>query len=199
MIVITKKTWGYNRDMKCLICGMDININNFNINSKGLLEENESESIKYCPFCGVAAEYIKAEDQEIFNASVEGLDPSTLVILDHAMKLEIFNSDFYKSAAELAHSKEVKETFEALSKIERMHAIVHMKLGGFKELPKLVNIDYSKHKTDKSLMNVAENREIHATKFYEKNSIRTVEPNVKEVFIALTEVERDHIKIAKSN
>lgn len=178
---------------------MDININNFNINSKGLLQENESESIKYCPFCGVTAKYIKVESEEIYKAHVGFLDQSTLVILDHAMKLEIFNSDFYKSAAVLAHSEQVKETFEALSKIERMHAIVHMKLGGFKELPKLVNIDYSKHKTDKSLMNLAEDREIHATQFYEKKLKKIVDPIVKEVFIALSEVERDHIKIAKSN
>lgn len=199
MIVLTKKTWGYNRNMKCLICGMDININNFNINSKGLLENNESESIKYCPFCGVTAKYIKIDCEEILEAPVQCLDHSTLVILDHAMKLEIFNSDFYKSASVLARSIEVKETFVALSKIERMHAIVHMKLGGFKELPKLINIDYSKHKTDKSLMNLAENREIHATHFYEKKLKKIVDPNVKEVFTALSEVERDHIKIAKSN
>ena len=185
--------------MKCLICGMDININNYNINSKGLLEDNESECVKYCPFCGVTANYIKVEDEEIIQASVQCLDHSTLVILDHAMKLEIFNSDFYKSAAVLARSIDVKETFEALSNIERMHAIVHKKLGGFKELPKLINIDYSKHKTDKSLMSLAEDREIHAMKFYEKNSKKIVNPNVIKVFLALSEVEREHIQIAKNN
>ncbi|MEK6264232.1 MAG: metal-iron-binding protein [Clostridium sp.] len=185
--------------MKCLICGMDINVNNYDINSKGLLEENESGAIKYCPFCGVTAKYIKVESEEIFEVPSECLENSTLVILDHAMKLEIFNSDFYKSAAVLAHSGQVKETFEALSKIERMHAIVHMKLGGFKELPKLVNIDYNKHKTDKSLMNLAEDREIHAKKFYEKNTKKIIDTIVKNVFIALSEVEKDHIKIVKSN
>ncbi|MGH4118714.1 ferritin-like domain-containing protein [Clostridium sp.] len=184
--------------MRCLICGMDINIKNFNINNKGLLEDNKSKCIKYCPFCGVNAKYI-VESEELFEAPCECLDPSNLVILDHAMKLEIFNSDFYKSAALLASSIEIKETFEALSTIERMHAIVHMKLGGFKELPKLVSIDYSKHKTDQSLMNLAEDREIHASRFYEKNIKKIVNPNVKQVFIALSEVERDHIKIAKSN
>lgn len=178
---------------------MDININNFNINSKGLLEDNESECIKYCPFCGVNTKYIKVESKEIFEGPVGCLDPSTLLIIDHAMKLEIFNSDFYKSAAVLARSIEVKETFEALSKIERMHAIVHMKLGGFKELPKLIDIDYSKHKTDKSLMKLAEDREIHASQFYEKNLKKIVNLNVEKVFTALSEVERDHIKIAKSN
>ena len=164
--------------MKCLICGMKININNFDINNEGLLEENEREHIKYCPFCGVSAKYLKVEGKvfseeerfsqseiyskgEMYKVDAESLDENTLVILDHAMKLEIFNSEFYKAAAKIAHSLDVKETFEALSNIERMHAIVHQKLGGFKELPKLVEIDYSKHKNDKSLMNLAESREIH--------------------------------------
>jgi rubrerythrin len=197
-MIVVKKPWGYKRYMKCLICGMDININNYNINSKGLLVENESESIKYCPFCGVTAKYIKGGSEEIFMGHVESLNNNELVILDHAMKLEIFNSDFYKSAAVLARNDQVKETFKALSKIERMHAIVHKKLGGFKELPKLVNIDYSKHKTDKRLMKLAEDREIHATKFYEKNAKKIVDTIVKDVFIALSEVEKDHIKIVKS-
>ena len=79
-----------------------------------------------------------------------------------------------------------------------MHAIVHQKLGGFKELPKLVNIDYSKHKSDKSLMELAEKREIHATKFYEKYRKEINNSIVKEVFQALLEVERDHIQIARN-
>lgn len=190
--------------MKCLICGMEINKNNFNINNQGLLENNESEIIKYCPFCGVSSKYIKTESQsndenEIYKTNAGGLDSNTLVILDHAMKLEIFNSDFYKAAAILAHSQEIKETFDALSKIERVHALIHMKLGGFKELPKLVHIDYSKHKTDKSLMKLAEDREVHAVKFYEKNSKQIVDTIVKEVLVALSQVEKDHIQIAKRN
>ena len=127
-------------------------------------------------FVVLLAKYLKPEGEmfsgnlskEIYKVNAESLDENTLIILDHAMKLEIFNSEFYKSAVKLAHSLDVKETFEALSKIEYMHAIVHQKLGGFKELPKLVDIDYSKYKNDKSLMELAENREIHAAKFYEK-------------------------------
>lgn len=187
--------------MKCLICGMKININNFHINNLGLLEDNEIEHIKYCPFCGVIAKYLKSEgeifsEDEMYKVDSESLDHNTLVILDHAMKLEIFNSEFYKAAVKLANSEQVKETFEALSKIEKVHAIVHQKLGGFKELPKLVDIDYSKHKSDESLMKLAENREIHAVKFYEKHAKEINNSIVKEVLIALSEVERDHIQIA---
>ena len=187
--------------MKCLICGMNINIKNFDINNEGLLEENEREHIKYCPFCGVAYKYLKAEGyskSEMYKVDTESLDENTLVILDHAMKLEIFNSEFYKSAGKLAHSDNVKETFEALSKIEKMHAIVHQKLGGFKELPKLVDIDYSKHENDKSLMELAANREIHATAFYEKYAKKICNSIVKEVLVALSEVEHDHIQIARN-
>lgn len=176
---------------------MKININNFHINNEGLLEENEREHIKYCPFCGVLAKYLKPEG-EIYKVDAESLDDNTLVILDHAMKLEIFNSEFYKAAAELAHSGHVKEIFEALSKIEKMHAIVHQKLGGFKELPKLAKVDYSKYKNDKSLMELAENRESHAVKFYEKYAKEINNSIVKEVLIALSEVERDHIQIARN-
>jgi len=181
--------------MKCLICGMEININNYYKNHEGLLEKNDKEYIKYCPFCGVDNSYLKSEG-EVYNVCSQNLDNNTLLILDRAMKLEIFNSDFYSVAAKLAKGVTVKETFEALSKIEKVHAIVHQKLGGFKELPKLVNIDYSKHKNDKSLMELAENREIHAVKFYEKYSKEINNLVVKEVLVALSEVERGHIQIA---
>jgi rubrerythrin len=183
--------------MKCMICGMDININNFGINNEGLLVGNEKEHIEYCPFCGVGLKYMNFEG-EIYTASAKNLDVDTLVILDHAMKLEIFNSDFYKAASKLAHSESVKKTFEALSKIELMHAMIHQKLGGFKELSELQYIDYSKHKDDKSLMNLAETREIHAARYYEKHLNKINDDAIKEVFIALSQVERDHIQIAKN-
>jgi len=174
---------------------MEININNFDINNKSLLEKNEREHIKYCPFCGVLAKYLKSEG-EVYKVDAQSLDKNTLGILDRAMKLEIFNSEFYTSAVKLAQGVTVKETFEALSKIEKVHAIVHQKLGGFKELPKLVDIDYSKHKNDESLMELAENREIHAVKFYEKYLKEINNLVVKEVLVALVEVERGHIQIA---
>ena len=193
--------------MKCLICGMKINSNNFDVNNEGLPEENGRECIKYCPFCGVNDKYLTDgvhsegetySESGMYKVHVEDLDKNTLMILDHAMKLEVFNSEFYKAAVKLAHSHEVKEIFAALSKIEKMHAIVHQKLGGFKELPKLVDIDYSKHNSDKSLMELAEGREVHAVKFYEKYTKEINNSIVKEVLLALAEVERDHIQIAKN-
>lgn len=183
--------------MKCLICGMKITTSNFGMNNESLLEENEREHIKYCPFCGVLAKYLKSEGEK-YRVNAEELDDNTLLILDHAMKLEIFNYEFYKAAVKIAHSDHVKEIFRALSNIERMHAIVHQNLGSFNELPKLVHIDYSKHKNDKSLMELAENREIHAVEFYQKHLKEINNSIIKEVFVALSEVERTHIQIAKN-
>ena len=183
--------------MRCLICGMNINVNNFDMNNKSLLEENEIEHMKYCPFCGVTSKYLKSKDEaEVYKVDSQCLDKNTLGILERAMKLEIFNSEFYSAAAQLAQEAGVKETFEDLSKIEKIHAIVHQRLGGFKELPKLAVIDYSKHKNDISLMQLAEDREIHAVKFYEKYSKEINNLVVKEVLVALSEVERGHIQIA---
>ncbi|MGH4139822.1 ferritin-like domain-containing protein [Clostridium sp.] len=181
--------------MRCVICGMKITTNNFGMNNLSLLEQNEREDIKYCPFCGVTAKYLKTGGEK-YRVNAESLDENTLIILDHAMKLETFNYEFYNAASKLAHSMEVKEIFVALANIERMHAIVNQNLGSFNELPKLVHIDYSKYKSDKSLMKLAENKETHAVKFYEKYAKEVSSLIVKEAFVALAEVERNHIRIA---
>jgi len=176
---------------------MKITTSNFGMNNQSLIEQNEREDIKYCPFCGVTAKYLKTGGQK-YSVEAESLDENALIILDHAMKLETFNYEFYNAAAKLAHSNQIKEIFGALANIERMHAIVNQNLGGFNELPKLVHIDYSKHKSDKSLMKLAENKETHAVKFYEKYAKEISNSTVKEVLVALSEVERDHIQIAKN-
>lgn len=182
-------------NMRCLICGMKITTNNYGMNNQSLLEKNERGDIKYCPFCGATSKYLKCGGEK-YRVNAESLDKKTLLILDHAMKLETFNYEFYNAASKLAQSKDVKEIFGALANIERMHAIVNQNLGSFNELPKLVHIDYSKHKSDKSLMKLAENKETHAVKFYEKYAKEVSSSIVKEVFVALAEVERNHIQIA---
>jgi len=47
-------------------------------------------------------------------------------------------------------------------------------------------------------MKLAENKETHAVKFYEKYAKEISNSTVKEVLVALSEVERDHIQIAKN-
>lgn len=180
----------------CLICGMEINKQNALINKSAMLEANSTGHIITCPFCGAPLAFLKEEYKDLYP---ENLTDEETVILDHAMKLEVFNGDFYKEAAVLAESKNVSEMFKALSNIEMMHANIHRKLIGDKSLPSLLKMDYSKYKNDVMLMDEAGVREEHAVSYYKKymNIIR--DKNVKLIFKTLSEIESQHITLLSNN
>ena len=181
-------------DNKCVICGMLIKSKSYNLNNSTFIEKNSEIELKNCPFCGVSRVYID-KDKEVYKSEVE-LDKESLKILDKAVKLEIFNGEFYKEASILAQREDIKKLFKELSNIEFMHAKIHSKLGSFKELPKLHKPNYQKHDTDKKLLKEAKNREKHAIEFYNKNIENISSKVVKEVFRALIEVEKQHKNIA---
>lgn len=176
--------------MICLICGMKITDKIYNLNNSSFIDKNTIENIKYCPFCGVEKDYIK-DEKEILNVS--NLDNNTKKILDHAMKLEVFNGEFYKQASTLAKSEEYKKMFKDLSNIEFMHAKVHKRLGGFDKLPILRKIDYSRLDSDLLLLEEANKREKHAILFYQKYIKETDNQTIKNIFNALSDVEKQHI------
>lgn len=179
--------------IKCLVCGMQINEENFNFNENAFLNKNEKTNIKYCPFCGVTSVYLSKSD-EVFAVDTKKLDEKTLKILDHAMKLEIFNADFYLEAYNLAEKEEVKKIFHDLHRIEKMHAKVHQRIGGFSKLPDLSKLDYSQYKgKDDELLEEAEQREEHAVRYYERYEKEVSEDMIRKIFKALLLVEQDHI------
>ncbi|PAB60696.1 ferritin family protein [Anaeromicrobium sediminis] len=183
--------------LKCLICGMNINLKNYRLNENTFLEKNEEEHIINCPFCGVGKVYLD-NNKALFKVESKELDEETLKVLDKAMKLEVFNGEFYKEASELAKNNEIKELFKELSSVEFMHARVHKMLGGFKEMPKLHKPDYTKYDSDDLLLEEARKREKHAIEFYNKNSKVVCSNVVKEVLKALSHVEKQHEIIAES-
>lgn len=178
--------------IKCMVCGIDINEKNFYINSSAFLEKNTEDKIIYCPFCGVSEIYL-SNNGEIYNVDSKLLNENALRIIDHAVKLEIFNGDFYKKASEMADSAEVKEIFNALSKIEMLHAKIHFRIGGFSEFPKLTEINYDKYNTDKALLEAAATREKHAVTYYDKYKGEIKDKTVTKIFEALCQVEKEHI------
>lgn len=184
------------KEIKCMVCGMSISEKNFYINSPAFLEKNSEDKIIYCPFCGVSSVYLN-DNGQTYTVNSNLLDENALKIIDHAVKLEIFNGDFYKKASEMAKSNEVKEIFNALSKIEMFHAKIHFKIGGFKDFPKLTEINYDKYEydTDQSLLQAAEVREKHAVNYYNKYRNEIKDKNVINIFNALSEVEKEHIKL----
>ncbi len=181
-------------NMKCKICGMNINEKNYDFNSFAFINKNSISNIVYCPFCGVSSIYLSGDD-EVIEVDSKKLDINTLRILDHAVKLEIFNGEFYKEAAKKAKSEEVSKAFQALSKIEIFHSKVHMGLGGFTKIPALTKINYDKYDSDEALLKLAKEREEHAVYYYERYKNEVCDENVKRVFEALIEVEKEHIEL----
>lgn len=178
-------------ETKCSICGMNINSNSYALNSYSFLEKNQKNRIINCPFCGVGKIFLD-EEKALLQTDTKNLDEESLKVLDHAMKLEVFNGEFYEEASKLAKDEEVKLTFKALKNIEFMHAKIHKRLGGFDNLPKLHKPDYTRLNTDNLLLEEAHKREEHAISFYKKNSKKVSDYIVKDVFKALSDVEEQH-------
>ncbi len=178
--------------MKCRICGMEINEQNYNFNESAFTSKNSIDNIIYCPFCGVGKNYL-SEDGEIITVKSNLLSEDTLKILDHAVKLELFNGDFYNTAANMSNNPEVKKIFHALSKIENFHAKLHQRLGGFTKAPNLTKVSYEKYDSDNALLELAKQKEEHAVSYYEKYKHEVDNDNLFEIFEALSDVEREHI------
>lgn len=181
-------------ELICIVCGMRVNSRNSLMNRYSFLESNTEEHIINCPFCGVSSRYL-FNVAEALKTDIEGLDAESLKVLDCAMKLEVFNGEFYQEASKMAQSVEAARMFEDLSRIELMHARVHMKFGGFPSLPRLHKPDYSKHNSDELLLLEASKRERHAVHFYSRNSSKVNSHVLRRAFAALAEVEKQHIEI----
>lgn len=180
---------------RCIVCGMIINEKNYALNSYAFVNKHKSEEeLFYCPFCGVEKEFIQEEHSKglVF---YEELDPRTIKILDHAMKLEVFNGDFYSKASKLCKDFRNRKIFEDLSRIELMHANIHRRLIGSAELPKLAAISYEKYNSDAKLLELAKKREEHAVAYYDKYFLQIENVRIKKIFNALKAVEKEHIII----
>ena len=182
--------------LKCLICGMKIDEKNYYLNDYTFLKKNEKDKIENCPFCGVDKNYLDNEG-ELYKADNNSLNEESLKILEKAMKLEVFNGEFYEEASRLATDEEIRKTFKELSSIEFMHARIHKRLGGFEKLPKLSRPDYTRHNTDNLLLEEANKREQHAISFYARNYANVSSHIIKEVFNALSDVEKQHVSITE--
>lgn len=175
---------------------MEINEKNYNFNESAFTNKNTIDNIIYCPFCGVSKKYL-SENNEIIEIDSNLLNEDTLKILDHAVKLELFNGDFYNIAALMSKNDKVRKTFEALSRIEIIHSKVHQRLGGFANAPNLSKISYERYDSDNALLGLAKQKEEHAVSYYEKYKNEVNNMNLIKIFEALADVEKDHIILVK--
>ncbi|WP_051531587.1 ferritin family protein [Clostridiisalibacter paucivorans] len=177
---------------KCMLCNMKINKNNYNINKMSFLHQNNLDDSMFCPFCGAPSEYIAgpSDNLDIWNMQ---LDNNTLDILDKAMKLEMFNYEFYREAEKLAQSQNLIYMFNALGNIEFMHAKIHKRLFGHKDLPILHKPNYEKYDSDEKLLKQAWLREEHAIKFYKRYYDNLCNDKLRDIFNVLIGVEQQHM------
>lgn len=168
---------------RCLICG----------------EVYMGDSVpSNCPFCGAKSRYlVPIEEWVDENTGLGDLSDVSRANLEAAIQLEVNNAPFYRDAMKRAKSIELQGIFKYLAKIEQEHASVVRKiLKG--ELPQPEPGKEIAGDDETANLQAAHEREKHATKFYADAAKQAVEPRVKKVFLALSEIESDHVKLEGS-
>jgi rubrerythrin len=151
-----------------------------------------------CPFCGAKAKHLVPADQWADeNTGLGELSDVSRENLVAALQLEANNAPFYVNAMKRAESIELQGVFKYLAKIEREHASVIQKLLKCGPLDPEPGKEVA---TDDQMQNLAaaHEREKHATTFYADAAKQAAEPRVKKVFLALSEIESDHVKLEGS-
>ena len=148
-----------------------------------------------CPSCGALGKYmVPIKEWTDENEGVGEISPISRENLMKALQLEVNNAPFYRDASAKAKTAELQGIFKGLGKIEAEHISVIRKLLKC-EVP--APEPGREKATDDDLDNirVAHEREIFAAGFYERAAVNAVEPRVKKVFTALSEIENDHIAV----
>ena len=146
-----------------------------------------------CPFCGAHKKHIKpANSAEVeFNLDLKDKD---LANVRHALKLEISNAAFYFCAAKKTDDEEGKLLFKALGKVEAEHANIWKKILKLKTLSEGQDPCFEKNREN---LRASHERETRAIKFYGQAAAQSENKRVKEIFLALVEVETDHLNLSE--
>lgn len=150
-----------------------------------------SEIPPSCPFCGAAKKFLQLPQIWRDENNVELSDISKKN-LEEALKLEVSNATFYKSASKTLSDPKLRLMFKGLAKVEKEHAEVFQKLLKLEALP---GADDLASGDERECVEASLKREKHAVEFYLKAAEEATEPRVKEVFLAIMEIEKDHIAL----
>lgn len=148
-----------------------------------------------CPFCGAHQNYLVAAEQwsliktgRVSDASEENLG--------RALELEINNVNFYRAASEKSKDVYYQSMFKGISKVENEHSCAICKHLGIakpeSDMGSAAAVD-----SDKENIEEANRREKRAVKFYGEALRQAIEPEIKEFFAALMQIESDHIVLTE--
>ena len=152
-----------------------------------------------CPFCGALGSYfVPAEEWNASDFDFEIGDVSE-TNLKAALELELSNTAFYLCAMNAAKTNGDEygfAKFKALKKVENEHAdaiIKYLKI----EKPQLKPVPCS-NEFEKNTQE-GWDRENRAIKAYAKFAEEATEPQMKQFFKALVEIETDHLDLHAEN
>ena len=146
-----------------------------------------------CPFCGAHQSYfVLAKKWSLIKA--ESLSEIAKENLKKALDLEIDNTNFYKAVSGRTKDTYVESMFKGLSKVEREHADAICKHLRITKPDSRVGLDKAVD-SDQENIQEANRREKRAVKFYGEASNQASEPEIKDFFKALMQIESDHIKL----
>jgi len=150
-----------------------------------------------CPFCGAAKVYIVFAGDWSNWEEEESLELSEVskANLEHALMIENNSMLFYQCSCEVSVDNELSAMFEALAGIEARHLSIIREILG---LPKPAEVEDNRgrcHALEQANIKDALDREKRTMNFYGQAAGVAVEPRVKEVFMALAEVEESHIEL----
>lgn len=153
-----------------------------------------SEVPSQCPFCGAHRElmvnpggYDPAEN-DLELTEVERGD------LDQAIALELANTQFYLAMSARTGDHTLASAYKRLARIEAEHCSLFCKLA---KLPKPQDLLEPGTAGQGWCEDIAESlaREKRASAFYGQAASRATNPRLREVFSAVSEIERDHIEL----
>jgi rubrerythrin len=146
-----------------------------------------------CPYCGAKSHYfVDARNYENTFTQEHNFTGEEMANFQTALDVEIGNASFYKAASENSKVDFHKWLFKALMKVESEHASIfakHLKISK----PALFEIEAS---TDGEInLEESHRRETIAIESYIKFADSATTPRAKEIFLALVEIENDHLVI----
>jgi len=146
-----------------------------------------------CPFCGAHLPYIKeAKKLNVsFDVSLTDKDKANA---ERALQVEVSNATFYFCAAEKTDDAEGKLLFKALGKIEAEHAAIWRKI---LKLSKVPTGNETCHGANVENLKESHAREERAIAFYKKAAGESDNARVKQIFLALVEIETDHLHLSE--
>jgi rubrerythrin len=152
-----------------------------------------TESPSHCPFCGAHREHMIGSEE--YPADINDIQLTEIERSDveSAIELERSNARFYFGMATHKDDPVLSSAYKRLAKIEAEHCELFCKLARVDEPEDLTTpMDVA----DDWCANIEESlaREQRAKRLYAEFAARATSERIREVFVAVSDVEADHIE-----